>query len=281
MTSSAPPNAFRHPSALIDDGAVIGEQSQIGPYCVIGPNVKIGERVKLHSHVVIEGNTTIGDDCEIWPFAALGTAPQDLKYKGEESQLIIGARNRIREHVTMNPGTSGGGMITRIGDDGLFMVGVHVAHDCQVGNHVIMANQATLAGHVVVGDFAVLGGLSAVHQFVVIGHHAMIGGMSGVEKDVLPYGLVSGERASLQGLNLVGLRRSQVNAEQVRSLQQAYQILFPMSANGVALENFSDRVLSLANSPLGQEVLIQEWVHFIQREAAKRGIVHPKALANT
>jgi UDP-N-acetylglucosamine acyltransferase len=215
-----------HPSAVVDPAARLGEGVQIGPFCCVGAEVELGDGVRLVSHVVVDGRTRIGAGTVVYPFAVLGTAPQDLKYHGETSELQIGCRNRIREHVTMNPGTEGGGMVTRVGDNGLFMVGAHVAHDCLLGDNVILANNATLAGHVVVGDFAILGGLSAVHQFVRIGHHAMIGGMSGVENDVIPYGLVMGERARLSGLNLVGLERRGFGRESVQALRAAYRMLF-------------------------------------------------------
>ncbi len=215
-----------HSTAVIDKQAQIASSAQIGPYCVIGPHVVLGDNVKLHSHVVIDGHTHIDEGTEIYPFASLGTAPQDLKFGGEESFLKIGQRNRIREHVTMNPGTKGGGMETVVGDDGLFMVGVHIAHDCRVGDRVVMANNATLAGHVTVGDNAIIGGLSAVRQFIRIGAFAMIGGMSGVEADVIPFGLVKGERAFLDGLNLIGLERNGFTKDQVKTLQRAYNDLF-------------------------------------------------------
>lgn len=215
-----------HPSAIIEDGAQIDPGASIGPFCVIGPHVKIAAGAQIKSHVVIDGHTEIGENTKIYPFASIGTPPQDLKYAGEPSKLIIGKNNTIREHVTMNPGTKDGGMITRVGDHGLFMMACHVAHDCQVGNHVIMANNATLAGHVHVGDHAIIGGLAAIHQFIRIGEHAIIGGMSGVENDVIPYGRVKGERAFLAGLNLIGLERRGFNKDQIRSLQRAFNQLF-------------------------------------------------------
>ncbi len=193
-----------HATAIVEPGAKLADDVRIGPYCVIGAEVELAEQVELVSHVVIAGRTRIGAGTKIYSFASLGGPPQDLKYKGEPSALIIGAKNVIREQVTMNPGTAGGGMVTRVGNNGLFMVGAHVAHDCKLGNNVIMANNATLGGHVEVGDHAILGGLCAVHQFVRIGPHAMIGGMSGVEHDVIPYGLVKGDRARLSGLNYGG-----------------------------------------------------------------------------
>ncbi|MFP4097821.1 MAG: acyl-ACP--UDP-N-acetylglucosamine O-acyltransferase [Alphaproteobacteria bacterium] len=215
-----------HPTAIIEEGAIISNTAQIGPYCYIGAHVTIEDDVILRSHVHIEGHTVIGHGTRIFPFASLGTPPQDLKYGGEESSLIIGKNNTIREHVTMNPGTQAGAMETRIGDNGLFMMASHVAHDCVIGDNVILANNATLAGHVHVGDYAVLGGLSAVHQFVRIGAHAIIGGMSGVENDVIPYGRVKGERAFLAGLNLIGLERRGFTKADVRQLQRAFNQLF-------------------------------------------------------
>lgn len=222
MTSST----FIHATSIVEPGAQIGEAVSIGPFCHVGPHAVIGDRTILQSHVVVARHTSIGADCEIYPFASLGHAPQDLKFGGEASRLIVGDRNRIREHVTMNPGTEGGGMETTVGSDNLFMVGVHIAHDCRIGNHIVMANNATLGGHVTVGDHAVIGGLAAVRQFIRIGAYAMIGGMSGVENDVIPYGLVKGERAHLDGLNIVGLNRSDVGKSEIRTLQQAVEALF-------------------------------------------------------
>src|SRR5947209_20337006 len=176
-----------HLTAIVAPGARLAEDAVVGPYCIIGEDVALGPRVSLGPHVVVDGRTTIGEGTRLFPFASIGLEPQDLKYRGERSELVIGRNNTIREYVTINPGTEGGGMVTRIGDGSLFMVGAHVAHDCQIGNHVVLANNATLGGHVVVEDYAVLGGLCAVHQYARIGSHAMIGGMSGVERDVIPY----------------------------------------------------------------------------------------------
>ena len=231
-------NQSIHPTAIINKGAKIGKGVHIGAFCVIGKDVTLEDNIRLHSHVVVEGDTYIGENTEIFPFASIGHIPQDLKFKGEKSRLEIGKNNKIREHVTMNPGTEGGGMVTKIGDNCLFMMSSHVAHDCQVGNHVILANNATLAGHVHVGDFAIIGGLSAVHQFVRIGHHAMIGGMSGIENDVIPYGQANGERASLSGLNLVGLKRRGFSREDIHSLRSAYRMLF--SPEGTLAERTED-----------------------------------------
>lgn len=215
-----------HPTAIIDPNAKIAESVSIGPFCVVGANVELAENVKLHSHVVVEGRTKIGAGTTIFPFASIGHINQDLKFSGEPSELIIGAGNTIREYVTMQPGTKDGGMLTKVGDNGLFMVGVHIAHDCMIGNNVIMANNATLGGHVHVGDCAVIGGMSAVHQFIRIGEHAMIGGMSGVESDVIPYGRVKGDRAFLAGLNLIGLSRRGFDKQQIKTLNKAFEALF-------------------------------------------------------
>jgi len=215
-----------HATAVVEPGASLGRGVSIGPFCIVGANVSLGDGVVLHSHVVVTGRTNIGPRCQLYPFASIGHPPQDLKYAGEDSELVIGADNKIREHVTMNPGTTGGGMVTRVGDGCLFMVGAHVAHDCQIGNGVIMANNATLGGHVVVEDHAIIGGLAAVRQFVRIGRNAMVGGMSGVEQDVIPFGLVMGDRAKLNGLNVVGLRRQGFEREDIQVLQKLYKLLF-------------------------------------------------------
>lgn len=215
-----------HPTAVIAEGATIGAGVAIGPYSVIGPEVTLGDNVTLHSHVVIDGLTTIGEGSTVFPFTSLGSQPQDKKFSGEKGQLVIGKNNMIREHVTMNPGTQGGGLVTKVGDNNMFLAASHVAHDCQIGNNVILVNNATLAGHVHVGDGAIIGGLSAVHQFVRIGEYAFIGGMSGVEKDVIPYGTVKGERASLDGLNLVGLKRRNIERERIHALRHVFKELF-------------------------------------------------------
>lgn len=258
-----------HPTAIIEDGAEIGSDVSVGPYSVVGSGVSLGDGVRLHSHVVVGGHTRIGAQSEIFPFASIGLAPQDLKYGGEESKLIIGERTTIREHVTMNPGTAGGGLLTRVGDDCLFMVGTHVAHDCIVGNHVILANNATIAGHVTVGDFAIIGGLSAVHQFVRIGAHAMIGGMSGIEQDLIPYGQAQGDRARLRGLNLVGLQRRDFSREGINTLRTAYRLLF--APEGTMQERV-DAVVEL----YGENEAVMDVVNFV-REDSSRAILQPKA----
>lgn len=229
-----------HATAIVEAGARVGDGVSIGPYCHVGSEVELETGVTLLSHVVVAGRTRTGSGCTIYPFAALGQPPQDRKYQGEPSRLTIGRDTIVREHVTMNIGTEGGGMETRVGDRCLIMAGAHVAHDCRVGDRVILANQVTLAGHVVVEDDAVLGGLCAVHQFVRIGRGAMIGGMSGVERDVIPFGLAVGERARLAGLNLVGLRRNGASKSDIARLAAAYRRLFEGEGS------FADRVAWLA-----------------------------------
>ena len=214
-----------HPSAIVEPGAEIGEDCVIGPFCLVGPGVKLGRGVELKSHVVVTGDTEIGDDTVIFSFAVIGEIPQDLKYKGEKTRLIIGERNRIREHVTMNAGTAGGGGITRVGDDGLFMAGCHVAHDAQIGNRVIIVNNSAIAGHCILEDDVLVGGLCGIHQFVRIGRGAIIGALSMVTNDVIPHGLVQGPRGELDGLNLVGLKRRGVSRADITALRAAFQML--------------------------------------------------------
>lgn len=215
-----------HPTAVVHPKAEIGEGVRIGPYAVIGENVKIGRGTEVASHAVIEGWTEIGEKCRIFSFAAVGTIPQDLKFRGEESRVSIGDRNTIREYVTVNRGTAGGGGLTRLGNDNLLMAYVHVAHDCQIGDHVILANAATLAGHIAVQDYAVIGGLSGIHQFVRIGRHAIIGGCSAVPQDIPPFVNATGNRVKLYGINSVGLKRHGFSGERLNDLKQIYRILF-------------------------------------------------------
>lgn len=257
-----------HQTAIIEEGAKIGNNVTIGAYCVVGSKVELGDNVRLYSHVAVDGKTTIGEGTRIFPFASIGHIPQDLKFRGEESALIIGKNNTIREHVTMNPGTEGDALKTIVGDNCLFMMSSHVAHDCVVGNNVILANNATLAGHVKVGDFAIIGGLSAIHQFVRIGHHAMIGGMSGIENDVIPYGQAMGERATLSGLNLVGLKRGKFGREDIHSLRNAYRLLF--SQEGTLSERLDDVADMFKDN---NEVM--EIVEFIRGDTS-RAICQPK-----
>jgi UDP-N-acetylglucosamine acyltransferase len=258
-----------HPTAVIEPGALIPDTAFIGPFCHIGSHVELGENVVLISHVVIAGRTAIGANTRIFPFASIGHEPQDLKYAGEESQLLIGSGNTIREYVTMNPGTLGGGMVTRVGDHCLFMAGSHVAHDCQVGSRVIMANNATLAGHVTLGDHAFLGGLSAVHQFVRIGEHAMIGGMTGVERDVIPFGSAMGDRARLVGINLIGMQRRGFGREEIQAVRTAYQQLF--SEGGTLNERVQEVAERFAESPAVMQI-----VNFIRADS-NRALCQPKS----
>jgi UDP-N-acetylglucosamine acyltransferase len=257
-----------HPTALVEKGARLGERVRIGPYCIVGPNVELNDDVELVSHVVVAGHTSIGAKTKVFPFASLGHPPQDLKYKGEPTRLVIGTNNIIREHATMNPGTAGGGGLTKVGSNGLFMVAIHVAHDCKVGDHVVMANNATLGGHVHVGDYAVLGGLCAIHQFVRIGRYAMIGGMSGVENDVIPYGSVMGDRARLSGLNIIGLKRRGFSREDIHNLRTAYRLLF--AQEGTMAERLED-VAGL----YGKSEPVMDLVEFISKDSA-RAICQPK-----
>ncbi len=229
-------DAVIHPSAVIEPGAEIGPGVSIGPFCVIGSQVRLAAGVELKSHVVIAGDTSVGEGTVIFPFASIGQDPQDLKFKGEHTRLEIGARNRIREYVTMNPGTEGGGGVTRIGDDGLFMANCHVAHDCQIGNRVVLVNSVAVAGHCVLGDDVIVGGLSGIHQFVRIGRGAMIGALSMVTADVIPYGLVQGPRAHLDGLNLVGLKRRGANRAEIAELREVLARLHDGSFRDTARE---------------------------------------------
>ena len=227
-----------HPTAIIADGATLADDVEVGPYCVIGANVVIGAGGKVHSHVVIDGNTKIGSNVEIFPFAAVGLQPQDLKFDGEDVGCEIGDHVNIREYVTINPGTKGGGGLTKIGNHCHIMVGAHVAHDCVVGEHVILVNHATLAGHVEVGDHAIIAGMSAVIQFARVGEHAFVGGMSGLENDLIPFGSALGNRAYLGGLNIVGLKRRGFSREQIHNLRRAYRMLF--SDEGTLIERVDD-----------------------------------------
>lgn len=258
-----------HPSAIVDPAAKLGANVRVGPYCIVGANVTLADDVELISHVVIEGRTSIGAGTRVFPFASIGHQPQDLKYHGEDSRVEIGARCTIRESVTVNPGTEGGGMLTKIGDDCLLMACSHVAHDCQVGNNVVLANYVGLAGHSVVGDFVRFGGICAVHQFVRIGSHAFIGAQSMVDADVIPYGLAVGNRARLGGLNLVGLKRSGFDRESIHKLRAAYRMIF--SSEGTLRERVDD-----AAELFKGEKLVQDVVQFIAA-ANDRPITLPRS----
>lgn len=215
-----------HPTAIVEDGAQLGDDVSVGPYALIGPNVKLGNKVKVHGHAVIGGDTEIGDATEIFPFASIGLQPQDLKFGGENTKLIIGANNTIREYVTMNPGTEGGGAVTRIGDNGLFMASSHVAHDCVLGDNIILANSVAIAGHCQLGDFAIFGGLSCIHQFGRVGPHCFVGGASALERDLIPFGVAIGNRAVLAGLNLIGLKRRGFTRDDMRAIRAAHDAVF-------------------------------------------------------
>ena len=255
-----------HKTAIIDNKAKVSSSVNIGPYSVIGPNVEIGEDVIIHSHVNISGNTIIGSGNKIYPFASIGNDPQDLKYNGEKTKLIIGKNNKIREYVTIHPGTEGGGGLTKIGDNCLFMISSHVAHDCLIGNDVIIANNVPLGGHVTIEDNVVIGGNSAVQQFTRIGKLAMVGGMTGVLNDVIPYGLSIGNRNYLQGLNLIGLRRSTFNNKDILGLTEAYKEIF-------ATKNLTDN-LSKLNGEFKENPLVKDVIEFITKDK-KRSICTP------
>ncbi len=257
-----------HSSAIISDGAKINDDVSVGPFCVIGEGVSLGAGVKIHAHVVVDGNTNIGAGTQIFPFSAIGLAPQDKKFAGEESQLEIGENNVIREHVTMNPGTSGGGNITKVGSNGLFMVGSHIAHDCVIGDHVILANNATVAGHCQIGDHVILGGLCALHQFVRVGDYAFVGGMTGVEADIIPFGMALGNRAALAGLNLVGMRRHDIPREQIHAVRKAYKDLF--AVEGTLMER-----VELVDKEFSTDVSVQKIVSFI-KSASDRSFCVPQ-----
>lgn len=247
-----------HASAVIEEGAIIGDGCQIGPFCVVGPEVVLGASVELKSHVVVTGDTHIGDNTVVFPFSVIGEIPQDLKFGGEKTRLRIGKRNRIREHVTMNTGTAGGGGETRVGDDGLFMAGCHIAHDAQIGDRVIVVNSSAVAGHCVIEDDVIIGGLSGIHQWVRIGQGAIIGALSMVTNDVVPHGLVMGPRAKLDGLNLVGLKRKGVARSDITALRAAFQML--KDGEGT----FHDRAEKLADE--SDSPYVQQMVAFILGE---------------
>ena len=255
-----------HKTAIVDVKAKVSSSVEIGPYCVIGPNVEIAENVKIHSHVNICGNTLIGKGNKIYPFASIGNDPQDLKYNGEETKLIIGDNNKIREYVTINPGTEGGGGLTKIGNNCLFMISSHIAHDCYVGNNVIIANNVPLGGHAIIEDNVVIGGNSAVQQFTRIGTMAMIGGMTGVLHDVIPYGLSTGNRNTLNGLNLIGLRRAKFDNKDILGLNDAYKEIF-------ATKNLNENITKL-NGVFKENPLVKNVIEFITKDK-KRSICTP------
>ena len=260
--------ALIHPSAVIEDGAEIKAEAKVGPFCHVGADVTLHEGVELIGHVSVAGWTEIGEETRIFPFASIGHIPQDLKFSGEKTKLEIGARNRIREHATMNPGTEGGGGLTKVGDDGLYMMSTHVGHDCIVGNHVILANNASLGGHCVIEDNVVIGALAGVHQWCRIGRGAMIGGLAAVVADVIPMGTVMGDRASLDGLNLVGLKRAGVSKDHINGLRSAFKEIFATDEN-----------VKAAAAKVGEKYpdnpLVQEVVEFATRNS-QRALTIPK-----
>ena len=255
-----------HKTAIIESNCKISKNVKIGPYSVIGANVEIGEGTEIQSHVSIVGNTKIGKNNKIYPFASIGNDPQDLKFKGEETKLEIGDNNKIREYVTVNPGTKGGGGLTKVGNNCLFMVSAHIAHDCHVGNNVILANNVPLGGHAFVDDDVIIGGNSAVQQFTRVGRSAMIGGMCGVVRDVIPYGIVHGNRSVLQGLNLIGLRRKNFQNKEIIVLSDAYKEIFKN-------ENLTGNLKNLSEEHKSSE-LVKEVINFIEKDK-KRPICTP------
>ena len=256
-----------HKTCIIDKDAKISNNAKIGPYSVIGPNVEISENVEIYSHVNILGNTIIGSGTKIFPFASIGTDPQDLKFKNEKNRLLIGKNNIIREYVTINPGTEGGGGLTKIGNNCLFMISSHIAHDCVVGNNVVIANNVPLGGHAIIEDGVIIGGNSAVQQFTRIGRLAMIGGMTGVLKDVIPFGLSFGNRNHLKGLNLIGLRRNKYENKEIIELTEAYKKIFTQG-------NLHENVNKI-NGEYKENKLVQEITKFISKDK-KRPICTPQ-----
>ena len=255
-----------HKTAIVDIKAKISGKAIIGPYSIIGPNVQIGEGTEIQSHVNITGHTVIGNKTKIFPFASIGTNPQDLKYKGEQTKLEIGSNNIIREHVTINIGTNGGGGITKIGDNNLIMIGAHIAHDCIVGNNVVIANSAAIAGHAEISDDVIIGGNCGIQQFTRIGKMAMIGGMSGVSRDVIPYGLSFGNRNYLEGINIVGLRRKKVSNKEILALSEAYKEIFKT-------KSLHENLIKLSEN-LKENTYVREVVDFINHDK-KRPICTP------
>ena len=252
-----------HASAIVDPAAQLGSDVEIGPFCIVGPNAVLGDRVRLMSNVTVDGHTHIGADTQVYPYAVLGTPPQDFKYKGGPTRLIIGERNIIREHCTMHPGTEVGRGETRVGDDGFFMVGVHIAHDCIVGDHVALANHVAVAGYAVIGDHVISGGHTGVTQFTRIGRHAFLGGMALANADVIPYGFVTRNPAHLEGLNLVGLKRRGFARDVIREMRTAYRLLF--AEEGTFQERISDvSQLYPENAP------VREIIEFIQSDETKK-----------
>ena len=258
-----------HPTALVEDGARLGEGVSVGPFCTVGAQVTLGDHVRLISHVVVTGRTSVGAECQVYPFAMLGGSAQDTKHRGGDTRLVIGENNVIREQVTMHSGSSGSTGLTSVGNNGFYMVASHVAHDCTVGDGVIMSNNAVVGGHVTLGDHAILGGGSAVHQFARVGAYAMIGGLAGSEYDVIPYGLVVGNRGGLRGLNLIGLQRSGVARRQIHEVRKAYRKLFSDEYPGTLDEKLEEVLSEYTDNPA--LLLIADFV----RSRGKRPILAP------
>ncbi|MBG6031975.1 acyl-ACP--UDP-N-acetylglucosamine O-acyltransferase [Proteus hauseri] len=262
-------SAVIHPSSIIEAGAVIGANVRIGPFCVIGGHVEIGEGTDIKSHVVINGHTRIGRDNQIYQFTSIGEVNQDLKYRGEPTQVIIGDRNLIRESVTIHRGTTQGGNITKIGNDNLLMINTHVAHDCIIGDRCIIANNGTLGGHVTLGDFVIIGGMSAVHQFCQIGSHVMVGGCSGVAQDVPPFVIAQGNHATPYGLNIEGLKRRGFAKEDLHAIRNAYKVLY---RNGKTLEEAREEIGQLVADNNNPHVKL--FSDFLENSAkSNRGII--------
>ena len=255
-----------HKTAIVDAKAKISDNVKIGPYCIIGPEVEIGTDTILHSHVNIVGNTKIGKNNQIYPFSSIGTPPQDLKYKGEKNSLIIGNNNKFSEYVNINPGTEQGGGVTTVGDNNLFMVYCHIAHDCLISDNIVLANNVQVGGHVTIQNNAIVGGSCAIHQFSRIGESAMVGGMTGVLSDVIPFGLSMGNRNNLMGLNLIGLRRSKVSNENIKKIQLAYEIIFKTP-------NFRENIEGI-DSDLKNNEFVKKILNFINSDK-KRPISLP------
>ena len=256
-----------HPTAIVDKNSKISKNVEIGPYCIIGSDVEIGSNSKLHSHVSIKGKTKIGKNNEIFPFVSIGTSPQDLKYKGEKNSIIIGDNNKLREYVNINPGTLQGGTITKLGNNNLLMVYCHIAHDCNIGNGIVLANNVQVGGHVKIEDNAIVGGSCAIHQFSRIGRLAMVGGMTGVLSDVIPFGLSLGNRNNLVGLNLIGLRRAKISNDDIKILQKFYDLIF-------SNQNFRSKFDNL-NSDLKDNKYVKIIIDFINSDK-KRPISLPQ-----
>ena len=256
-----------HKTAIINPKASISKNVKIGPYSIIGPNVKIGENTEIQSHVSIVGQTIVGNNNKIYPFASIGNDPQDMKYKGEKTKLIIGDNNSIREYSTINPGTIQGGGVTKIGNNNLIMIGAHIAHDCILGDEIVIANNAAIAGHAEIGDNVILGGNCGVHQFTRIGKMAMVGGMTGVSRDIIPYGLSTGNRNILNGINIIGLRRKNIPNKDIISLTEAYKQIFKS-------ENLTENLKNLENE-FKENKLVDEVVEFINKDK-KRPICTPE-----